>query len=293
MIDSHYHLDESIVSLENLIEDMDRADISKTALIPAICPELKDLPALVQPFLPLFRRLLHGPPGLLHKMVSKVYSGAVKKDGTVDLMGTSYELFPEPDNDVVIEAVKKYPDRFVGYCFVNPATQNNTAEIAEKYLAEPGIVGIKAHPFWHDYPIESLKDVAAICEEKARPLLVHMGVGDRGDFAYLHKNFPRLKVIYAHLGIPYSHAVCEEAKHNDNVYVDMSNTEYSDGANLKMCVDKIGPEKILFGSDGPYMIAENGKFDYNPILDIVKTANLTDKQIDKIGNENFDSIVNS
>lgn len=88
---------------------------------------------------------------------------------------------------------------------------------------------MKAHPFWHRYAVRMLDDVAAYCTERNWPLLIHLG-GDeeRGDYRYLPERHPKLKILYAHAGVPFYQQVWEYVREKHNVFIDLSNPVYVD-----------------------------------------------------------------
>jgi amidohydrolase family protein len=99
----------------------------------------------------------------------------------------------------------------MGWVFVNPKTKAPVEE-AERRFKKRGWIGVKAHPFWHRYPVDALDDVASLCQQLGKPMLVHLGGGFRnGDFRRLPHLFPRLKLIYAHAGIPWFRRLWEDA----------------------------------------------------------------------------------
>ncbi|MFO8058733.1 MAG: amidohydrolase family protein [bacterium] len=287
MIDSHYHLEESLVSLSGLVRSMDDAGVSRTALIPAVCPPIGPLPGWARRLTPYFRRYIHGEKGLRRRAMVAMYAGTVKKDGKVNLFGAKYEIIPQPDNDAVARAVASRPDRFVGYVWVNPAGPADAVSEAEGGMSQPGMIGVKAHPFWHDYAVRLLSDTAALCEEKGRPLLVHLGVKEKGDFRLLPDTFPNLKIIYAHAGIPYSSEVCRLARRRNNVFVDLSSSQYVDLPAARKAIEVAGADKCLFGTDGPYMHAQDDRFDYSPYLAILNSLRLSDAERERVGWKNF------
>ena len=96
-----------------------------------------------------------------------------------------------------------HPDRLYGWIAVNPRAADACQEVA-KWAGQPGWIGVKAHPFWHRYPVALLDEVAAYCSEKGMPLLLHLGADEgQGDFRYPPERHPRLKIVYAHAGVPF------------------------------------------------------------------------------------------
>ena len=289
MIDCHYHLDASMVAVPDLLASMDAAGVRKTALIPAMSPPLA-LPAIAGLVVPPFLRAIHGG-GLLARGARAIYAAGVKRDGTVDVLGRRYRVTVQPDNAAVERAVKEHPDRFLGWVFVNPKGPADPVAEAERWLREPGMIGVKAHPFWHDYEVAQLLDVAAFCADKGAPILVHLGAGDHGDFRLLPERFPRLTVICAHAGIPYPKEVCEYARTKERVFVDLSCTAYVDAPAARAAVRRAGAAKCLFGTDGPYFHVKGGRFDYGYAARLLDGLGLSATDRDRVAFRNFEEIV--
>ena len=48
-------------------------------------------------------------------------------------------------NDDVLEAMKRYPDRILGYCFVNPGYYRESIKEIERCVLEHGMMGVKLY----------------------------------------------------------------------------------------------------------------------------------------------------
>ncbi|MDD5225052.1 MAG: amidohydrolase family protein [bacterium] len=290
MIDCHFHLDESMISLPGLIAGMDAAGVERVALIPRLCPPL----SLSFPFVQLsgfFRRLVNRESGLVQRGAAAFYKSMVKADGTVDVGGRRYPVIPQPPNEEVRKAVFLHPERLWGWTFVNPAGPDDPIAEIEKGLKTPGIIGVKAHSYWHNYPVAKLTDAAALASEKNLPLLLHLGADENGDFKILPERFPKLKIIYAHAGVPYAAAVCAYVREKKNVYVDLSCTVYVDQKAAALAVNRAGAGKCLFGTDGPYFHINGDRFDYGPSEKIIRGLGLSREDLERIEKKNFLEII--
>jgi uncharacterized protein len=287
IIDCHYHLDSSMVPLPKLLAGMDRHGIGRVALIPRLNPPLALNPVLAKILLPVFRRGLHRSPGWLHRAMTSIYQSNVKADGRVDILGTSYEVLAKPPNQEVIAAIQAHPDRFYGWVFVNPAGPEDPIQVLENYLTLPGMIGVKAHPYWHNYPVRRLESTAAWCQEQDKPMLIHLGVGENGDFRFLPERFPRLKIIYAHAGVPESRAVLALARQNSNIFVDLSSSSYVDLRTARAAIQQAGPCQCLFGTDGPYFHVQDQAFDFGLTLRMLEQIGLPRPDLDRILGANF------
>lgn len=289
MIDCHYHLDETMVSVPGLVASMDEAGIGRSALIAPLCPPIEETP-VAKYGAPILCRLLLGKSGLLQKGALWFYSSIVKDDHTVDVGTKSLEVYVQPDNDIILKAVESRPDRFLGWVFVNPAGPAEPVEEIERCLRS-GIIGVKAHPYWHKYRVSLLAETAAFCEEKGLPLLIHLGTEDNGDFKILPEKFPRLKTIYAHAGIPYYAPVCEYAREKKNVYVDISNMSYAGLPASAQAIKLAGADKCVFGTDGPYFHDHNDRFDFGPHLAKIEALGLDREKRELVMERNFQEII--
>jgi predicted TIM-barrel fold metal-dependent hydrolase len=278
IIDAHYHLEEQMETLDGLLEQMQRHSINRVALIPRMNEpfHLKGLAKTAGELLPrmLMSRLRF--LGLL------LYNSTVTSDGRVSALGTKYLLYHEPDNETVDKVIQAYPDKFYGWIFVNPKVSDPLKEV-ERWVEKQGWIGVKAHPFWHSYPVALLDDVAAFCEERGLPILAHLGSSrEQGDYRFLPERHPKLKIIYAHAAVPLYREIWNYAKEKENIFVDLSNPVYVDEGILPSVIRAIGAEKCLHGTDGPYVGATQGR-----MLERILQLPLSDHEKEQILGRNF------
>jgi uncharacterized protein len=246
IIDCHYHLEERVFPVEGLIAEMQKAGIDKVALMGSIIGPFDEPPVFL---IKLLQKLLENS---LTRGLGKVLVSNFTPEGDVKILGKPYRLETDPDNEKVFATVKKYPDKFMGWIFVNPRGRKNQVEEFEKYKDMAGFIGVKAHPFWHHFKPVELTPVAERLARTGKPLLIHAGFGEEGDFEALLKNVPDLKLILAHAGFPGYSDTWKKIKPMKNVYMDLSQTTYtSDKATLKT-VDMFGADRLFFGTDGPF-----------------------------------------
>lgn len=284
--DAHYHLDTRLESVERLLLQMQEHGIGRVALIAAPCDPLHVGKAGAA-FMRAMRRALAGAAPRLGRVL---YRSTVHRSGRVSFLSRSVPIYPDPDNDAVERAFTIHPDKFVGWLFLNPRSRALVEE-AERRFRQPGWIGVKAHPFWHRYPVQALDDVAALCQERGKPMLVHLGAGaQRGDFRRLPERFPRLKLIYAHAGIPWYGALWDDALRRENVFVDLS-SPYLDKALRHRALRALGASRCLYGSDGPYGYpARDGGYDHGAILRQIEKAGLPAQDLDRVLGENFKAL---
>lgn len=157
------------------------------------------------------------------------------------------------DNDYVVEAQKNHPDRFIGYCMVNPR-EKNAKDTLKKYL-ELGLKGLKLHPRLHGYQLgdHTLVDpLMEVCSEYKVPMFSHGGSEENDHpfyFEEIARSFPDVKVILGHMcALNYCDDAIAVAQRNANVYLDTSTAELF---SVKAAIKKVGPEKILMSTDWP------------------------------------------
>lgn len=154
--------------------------------------------------------------------------------------------------------------------------QNDIDEL-EGWLKERKIIGIKLYlGYQHVYPYD--KKCAPIYELRQKydaPVIFHTGdtlagAAPNPKLKYAHPfnidevatDFPRLKIVMAHLGNPWLDDCAEILYKNDNVYADISglvvgddlDSSYGDlmRSRIKKLITYVGSEdKLLYGTDWP------------------------------------------
>ncbi|MED3996948.1 amidohydrolase family protein [Peribacillus frigoritolerans] len=284
IIDCHFHVDETMLTLEKMIEGMDKNDVTKTALIAPMNGTMFELDSIFQQGLQhLFRFLILNVP----QIGLGIYDGLVK-DGYLKLYGNSYKIFTKPDNDIVATAIDRFPDRFLGWVAVNPMIHVSVEEV-ELYLNKPGFIGVKAHPFMHEYNIKALDPVAAMCETKGIPMIIHLS-SEPDSYKYLPENYPELKLIYAHAGLPFWKKLWNYVKNQPNVFVDTS-SDYLNPSIVKNAVESLGYRKVLYGCDGPYGMKKFNEYDYLTKKCWVDSLQIPDNQKEYILGKNFLALI--
>jgi len=255
IVDAHYHLEERVETVDELLLQMEQYGIDRVALIPAMCD-----PVIVEGMAAKAGSII--PKALMSRWRSlglMLYKTTVTSKGQFSTLGATFPIYDTPDNRSVARTMEAYPNRFYGWIFVNPKVADPLIEI-EKWAHQPGWIGVKAHPFVHRYAVRLLDDVAAYCIEKDWPLLIHLG-GDEecGDYRCLPERHPKLKLLYAHAGLPFFRKVWEYARENHNIFVDLSNPLFVDDQVRHGAIRALGAEKCLHGTDGPFANANQSK----------------------------------
>ena len=288
IIDCHMHYEPRMFPVERMLACMDRHGIDRTALVPT----------MVEPFTVKNRIKRISNAFLRYTLVycnplgrNFYHAFLIDSKGYFHVLWDKYRIIDRPDNASVAEVLERHPDRFFGWVFVNPAVDENPLREIERWSAHPGMVGIKAHTFWHRYSVEKLDPVAAWCREHDKPFLIHLGSrGGSGDFRRLPEKYPGVKIIFAHAGIPYYRGLWSYIKGRKNLFVDLSSPYLSRGL-VRMAVDFLGAEKCLYGTDGPYGAQALGEdYDYGWIKGWIESLPVSDREREMIFHVNFESV---
>lgn len=189
------------------------------------------------------------------------------------------------DNQRILKDSKDYPDRIVPFVRINPHYEETVKSDIRKYF-ELGAKGIKLHPMRDGYYPVNDKVLAYPIFEAASEfnpvVLVHAGecpvnspclIGD------VAMDFPNIKFIIGHCGyLEYFREAIVFGKRLDNVYLDITELWPPDLA--RIAVRQIGKEKVLWGTDSPYIPA---KAEINKLLDF---CGLTDDEIEHVFGKN-------
>lgn len=282
IIDSHFHLENDLMPIDDIISSMDRNGIEKTALIASMCNGLAEPGETV---LMLMRIMLMRK--LTRRMIKTMLT-RFTPDGNVKLPSGITFIESDPDNEKVFSAVDSHPDRFMAWVFVNPKGKKDPVSEFEKWKNHCGCVGVKTHPFWHRYkPIELLK-VAEKASALGKPMLMHLGFDENGDILPLISKVPQLKLILAHAAFPSYQDMWKEIKPYPNIYVDLSATAYVDDRIMNNVIDFLGADRCIFGTDGPYGSRGNkGMFDHGMIRQRITKQFMDENKQRKILRDNF------
>lgn len=257
VIDCHYHLEERVFNKAELLKEMDRSGVNKIGLMGSM---IEPFPEPPKPILRVVQFILE------HRALRGLGKALVANftpKGEVKILGKPFSVMPDPDNKVVFDAVREYPDRFLGWVFVNPKGKNDQVAELEKYKDEKGFIGVKAHPFWHHFAPIELLPAAERLAKIGKPLLIHCGFGEEGNYGALLRKVPDLKLILAHTGFPEYSDTWKAVLPWKNVCLDLSQTSYVGERATREAVSYLGADRLIFGTDGPYGFHDDqGRYDY-------------------------------
>jgi len=177
-------------------------------------------------------------------------------------------------NDQVIEAARQYPDRFVPFCTAFP-NQDAAAAAAEiRRCLDLGCRGVKFHPWLQSFPANSayLYPALELCAERRIPVLFHTGTPPYSQpFQVMEqaRRFPDVPFVVGHFGkIMFLDAV-RSAELCPNVWLETSGAQVAD---LQFARERVGVDRILYGTDLPIGGAASAKWNRVKIASAIPDA---------------------
>jgi hypothetical protein len=170
----------------------------------------------------------------------------------------SYEPTPEvfvEANDDVAKCVRKYPDRILGFAYLNPVYPKESMEEMRRCIEDLGMVGIKlwVAAYADDRRVFPLVEKAI---EYGIPILQHAWHKATGNLpheskpthvAELARRYPEAAIIMAHIAGDWDRGI-EAVKDCRNVCVDTSGSIIEMGM-IERAVQELGTRRVIFGSD--------------------------------------------
>ncbi len=280
IIDCHAHLEPRMLDVPAMIDKMDRVGIDRIALIPAMNDPLPETPKAL---LGVMRVLMNSRLNCCARWVN---DRLMTPEGDLKLNGKIYKIYASPDNQTVADVLVSHPERFLGWIFLNPRSMDRPLDELERLRSVSGFVGVKLHPHWHGYKLEDVLPIAERCEELRLPILIHLGFGERGQWQVLTDRCPRLRLIFAHAGMPHFSRIWPYIKDNPNLRIDLS-SPYLNERIVRQAVRVVGAHRSLFGTDAPYGFHESDRsYDYGHGKGLVERLPCRASEIDQIFGDN-------
>lgn len=175
-----------------------------------------------------------------------------------------YDKAIEPENQAVHRATSEHPDRFIGFGWTNPRLGYERAQDAiDRCLDEYGFHGVKFNGAQDDYVIDDAELALPLIEDVVRRGKIaafHIGA----DFpenthpmrlGNIASTFPDGTFLMIHMGgaaFPaLERAAIEVAERHTNIHV--IGSAIHERAILQ-AIERLGHERVLFGSDMPFFL---------------------------------------
>jgi predicted TIM-barrel fold metal-dependent hydrolase len=155
-------------------------------------------------------------------------------------------------NREVARIVASRPERFLGFIFVHPQRDAGRVGLLVREAVERhGFVGIKVHR----YDARITREICEVARAHALPVLYDV-MGEVSGVELLAGEYPDVAFIIPHLGSFADDwraqlALLDPLERHPNIFTDTSGVRRFDL--LEQAVQRAGAEKVLFGSDGPWL----------------------------------------
>jgi predicted TIM-barrel fold metal-dependent hydrolase len=150
----------------------------------------------------------------------------------------------QPGNDLVAAAVRRAPERFIGFTMLNPHRGRDAMLRELERGAAMGLRGIKLIPHYQGYPPEGeLIDVACAWANERRQIILNHHWGSARQVERLVSTYPDACFFTGHSTAEYAEVM---ARH-DNLYV--CSCPLLEPQACEHLVAAIGADRLLFGSD--------------------------------------------
>jgi len=165
-------------------------------------------------------------------------------------------------NAFLADAMRKAPDRILGFMRVNPHMQEHALRRIEEGVKHQGFRGVKFHPRNEAFAINSEElafPIAELASGLGVPILIHTGEPDTYGFAQptlvggLADAFPDLTLIVGHMGKRLYEDAILVARWFENIILE---TSFRSPRQIKRAVNRVGADRVVYGSDMPFGIPE-------------------------------------
>lgn len=171
--------------------------------------------------------------------------------------------------ETVAKAVRQYPNRFSGLAGLDPTEGMRGVRELERAVKELGFIGAHMYPHWFELAPDHARwyPFYAKCAELDVPVQMQVGqsliytpeqrlrsVGRPITLDAVACDFPELKLVGIHVGIPWAEEMIAMAWKHPNVYIgsDAHSPKYWPQAFVHY-VNSYGQDKVVFGTDYPVL----------------------------------------
>ena len=241
---------------------------------------------------------VHNHTGNLKEMIESMDRLGIQWTAVSDLSGGSDIDSMRNSNNIVLKAMKEYPNRILGQCRINPGYPRESLQEIDRCI-DKGMVMLGE--LYDEYKINDpvYYPIIEHCIERKIPLLVHaaatLGLWRKGyptigssrttsiaeDFVEVGKRYPEAMIICGHIGGggDWEYA-CKVLREAPSIYAETSGS-VADEAMIDLAIETLGVDRLLFATDVNY---ETG-------VGKVMWANLTDEERKKVFFDNFNNLL--
>jgi len=177
-------------------------------------------------------------------------------------MGMKWSYDPSPadfrkQNDEVLAAIKKFPDRAFGFVYLNPKHPRESLDELNRCVADGPMVGVKlwvamrANSPQLDPIVERATELKAVIFQHTWLKVMGNLPGESTpmDLAALAARHPNAKIICGHTGGDWEQGI-RAVRAQKNISVDLGGGDPVAGM-TEMAVRELGADRVIYGSDAP------------------------------------------
>jgi uncharacterized protein len=220
------------------------------------------------------------------ELVASMASNGIDKSVIAPVQPKSYHLGPENDAVVIVQA--RYPDRFIGFCRVDPRQGEDAITELRRCVLRLGLKALLLHPMEEGYTINDPPAVRLVREAGSLgvPVIIAAGypwVAHAQQIRSVAEQAEGSTIVMSHGGqINISGLAQADAflamQTCDNLCVGTNGVYRQDF--LEECVEAFGSERVLFTSMAPV-------FDQGFELDRVRSIRMEESQRRSVLGENM------
>lgn len=184
-------------------------------------------------------------------------------------------------NDELAALASEFPDELIAFGTVNPYEGDKAVEELRRCVRQLGMKGMKFHPWLQAFSLThpTMNDIASECGQLGVPIVFHDGTppyASTPQAANLADNHPETTIILGHSGLHDQwHDAVRWGEKLSNLYFCTHGTPF---VSLCRLAERVGPERMLFGSDSGFGGEQVVLYD----LDMVYSLPISDSDKEKI-----------
>ena len=182
---------------------------------------------------------------------------------------TGHRVSQHVPSAVVADAVRQHPNRLYGMSGIDPTRGMAGVRDLQRDVEELGFIGAHCYPHWFELAPDHAKyyPFYAKCVELDIPIQLQVGqsliyspelprrsVGRPISLDAVACDFPELKLVGVHIGIPWTQEMIAMAWKHENVFIgsDAHSPKYWP-AEFVHYLNSYGQDKVIFGTDFPVL----------------------------------------
>ncbi len=191
------------------------------------------------------------------ELLASMESNGIDKSVIVPVQPKTYRL--EPQNEAIAVTQMRYPDRFIGFCRVDPRQGEDAVTELRRCVLQLGLKGLMLHPMEEGYTINEDHAVRVVKEAGSLgvPTVIAAGypwVAHALQIRSVAERAEEATIIMSHGGqINISGLAQADSflamEMCSNLYIGTNGVYRQDF--LEDCIDAFGPERVLFTSMTP------------------------------------------